>query len=79
MKNSQLTNTVVMVRPNHFGFNSETAEINVFQHRVLESETQVQRKALEEFNNVVEVLEKEGIKVLILESRNDVITPDSDS
>ena len=75
--NKQLTNTVVMVRPNHFGFNPETALSNVFQHQVSEPESEVQQKALTEFNNSVEVLEKNGIKVLILESRDDFITPDS--
>src|SRR3989344_614445 len=77
MPGKQLTNTVVMVKPNHFGFNPQTAESNVFQHRVSETESQVQEKALKEFNNAVAVLEQNGIKVLILESRGDVITPDS--
>lgn len=76
-KGSQLTNIVVMVSPNHFGFNPQTAKSNVFQHRVSESEVLVQEKALKEFENVVNVLKEEGIRVLILESRSDVITPDS--
>jgi hypothetical protein len=75
--NDQLTNTVVMVRPNHFGFNPQTAGSNVFQHQVSESEIEVQKKALGEFDNAVKKLEAEGIKVLILESREDAITPDS--
>ena len=77
MPGKQLTNTVVMVKPNHFGFNPQTAESNVFQHQVKELEREVQKKALEEFNGSVEVLRKNDIKVLILESRSDVITPDS--
>lgn len=75
--NNQLTNTVVMVKPNHFGFNPQTAQSNVFQHQVKESEREVQEKALREFNNSVEVLRGNGINVLVLESREDVITPDS--
>lgn len=77
MKDPQLTSTVVMVRPNHFGFNPQTAEINVFQHRVLESETEVQSKALEEFNKAADLLGSNGIKVLVLPSREDLLTPDS--
>src|SRR3989338_5917871 len=77
MSGKQLTSTVVMVKPNHFGFNPQTAESNVFQHQVKELEREVQKKALEEFNGSVEVLRKNDIKVLILESRSDVITPDS--
>ena len=77
MKDSQLTNTVVMVRPNHFGFNPQTAKSNVFQHQVLETEAEVQDKALEEFKEAADLLTKNGIRVLILPSRNDVLTPDS--
>lgn len=77
MKDNQLTNTIVMVRPNHFGFNPETATSNVFQHHVSESESEIQQKALGEFEKSVAILEKNGIKVLILESREDFITPDS--
>lgn len=77
MKHTQLTSTVVMVKPNRFGFNPQTAGSNVFQHQVSESESQVQEKALAEFNTAVEVLQKNGIRILILESREDVITPDS--
>src|SRR5882672_10422665 len=77
MSSDQLTNTIVMVRPNHFGFNPQTAKSNVFQHQVLESEKEVQSKALAEFNATVETLKANGIKVLILESRDDFITPDS--
>lgn len=74
---NQLTNAVVMVKPNHFGFNPQTAQSNVFQHLVKESEREVQEKALREFNNSVEVLRGNGVNVLVLESREDVITPDS--
>lgn len=77
MQNPQLTGAIVMVRPNHFGFNPETAGSNIFQHQVSESENEVQQKALFEFNNAVKTLKEAGIKVLILDSKNDAITPDS--
>lgn len=51
MSVNQLTNTIAMVKPNHFGFNPQTAESNVFQHQVKESEKEVQEKALKEFND----------------------------
>lgn len=66
-----------MVSPNHFGFNPQTAKSNVFQHKVNESEIKIQQKALAEFNIAVEKLEQNGIKVLVLPSREDVITPDA--
>ena len=66
-----------MVSPNHFGFNPQTAESNVFQHQVSESEINIQKKALEEFNSAAETLKKNHINVLILPSREDAITPDA--
>lgn len=77
MKNLQLTNTVVMISPDQFGFNSETAATNVFQHQSNLKQREVKDKAMNEFNNMVSKLESEGIRVLVLGSRVDVITPDA--
>jgi hypothetical protein len=72
-----LSNTVLMVRPNHFGYNPETAGSNPFMNHAEGSESYTQMKALEEFNSSVTVLRDAGVRVLVLESREDVITPDS--
>jgi len=77
MSNSQTTTTLVMVSPNHFGFNAQTAGSNIFQYQISASDSDIQGKALLEFNNSVEILKASGINVLILDSRQDVITPDS--
>lgn len=77
MNLKQLTDTVVMIEPNHFGFNPETALTNPFQHKPNNKENHVQETALNEFNQSVNTLINEGIEVLILKSREDVITPDS--
>lgn len=77
MRQNQLTNTVVMVSPCHFGFNPQTAETNPFQHQPHESKVLIQKKALEEFTKMVDTLKKNGIRVLILPSREDFVTPDS--
>lgn len=76
MKDPQVTNTVVMISPVHFGFNPETALTNSFQHKGSSTEN-VQEKALLEFNNMVSLLRREGITVLVLQSRIDKVTPDS--
>lgn len=73
----QLTNTVVMVSPIHFGFNPQTANTNPFQHTVSGTEIEVQSKAIKEFNCMVTKLREAKIKVLILPSREDILTPDS--
>jgi hypothetical protein len=61
------TDTVLMVRPYDFGFNEETGRDNEFQKKLKASEMEVNRKANIEFQNMVDLLRKEGVTVLILE------------
>ncbi len=77
MNPKQITNVVVMVEPLYFGFNPETAQTNVFSHAPNDSKVDVQKKALEEFNRMKELLREKGITVLVLQSLKDKITPDS--
>src|SRR5680860_357073 len=56
-----------MIRPAHFGYNPETAENNVFQHQASENQTNLQEKALQEFDAFVEMLRAESIEVDVLE------------
>lgn len=73
---TQLTNTLVMVSPDHFGFNTETADSNAFQHQVSQSETEIQKTAMAEFKKSVELLQSEGIRILTLKSP-ETLTPDA--
>jgi hypothetical protein len=66
-----------MVEPVHFGFNSQTAQTNPFQHNPNDSESNIQRKAYAEFTSMVNTLRKNEISVLVLLSRKDKVTPDS--
>ncbi|MBA3724204.1 MAG: amidinotransferase [Candidatus Levybacteria bacterium] len=78
--NRQSTNTVVLVSPDHFGFNPETAQTNPFMHtpQSLHKNTQeIRDSAVKEFKNVVAVLKKHDVRVLILPNRKDVVTPDA--
>ncbi len=53
-QSQQITNHVVMVSPDQFGFNPQTAESNVFQHDFEDqgySPTDVQRRARSEFDD----------------------------
>ncbi len=70
-----LTQTVVMVFPEYFGFNSQTAQSNPFQHE--DSNADVHTQAQTEFSNMVNTLKEKGVKVIVLSSRSDVITPDA--
>lgn len=69
----QNTNTILMVSPNNFKFNQETAKSNLFQKELsISNDT-----ALREFNSMVDALRNQNIRVLVLPSRQDVETPDS--
>ncbi len=63
----QTAKTILMIRPVSFGYNAETAASNVFQGSVSLSETQVQEKALEEFDAFVATLRAKDIDVRVIE------------
>ena len=73
----QTTGTVVMIRPDAFGFNPETASSNVFQHVPDASADRVQHAAMDEFEDTVGTLGYHGIRALVIPSRHDVVTPDA--
>lgn len=74
-----LTDTVLMISPDRFGFNDQTAETNGFQGNVLEADSAstVRNKALLEFRGVVDLLKANGIKVGVCPSRDGLDTPDA--
>ncbi|HWY78807.1 MAG TPA: arginine deiminase-related protein [Candidatus Sulfotelmatobacter sp.] len=76
----QSTSHIIMVRPDHFGFNSQTAKTNPFQHiptTVHKSAAEIRHAAIGEFTKMVEELKQHGIEVSLLPSRLDVTTPDA--
>jgi hypothetical protein len=74
----QITDTVLMVRPNDFCFNEETAIDNEFQNKPLESADEINGKAMDEFEKMVKTLQNENVNVLVLEMvKNGVKTPDA--
>jgi hypothetical protein len=69
-----------MVTPDHFGFNSQTAETNPFMHtpdEIHKNTTQVQESAMKEFKHMISVLCQHEINVLVLPSPENVRTPDA--
>lgn len=78
-KTAQLTDTVLMVSPDFFAFNHQTAESNGFQNSpdLLLNEKDIRNTALAEFNNAVSMLRRNGIKVKVCPSKSDPITPDA--
>lgn len=67
-----------MVRPSAFRMNEETADNNYYQ-KVLDnlSPEGVIDSALEEFDNMVEILTAEGVNVIVVEDDPDTDTPDA--
>jgi len=73
MQTRQITNTILMVRPANFGFNTETARNNAFQTNdtsLKPAETSAQARA--EFDAFVEKLRAAGVRIIVVE---DTATP----
>ena len=67
-----------MVRPANFGFNEETATNNAFQILDTSLNTQeISKKAIEEFDVLVEKLKNAGVNVIVAEDTSKPIKPDA--
>ena len=64
----QTTAHLLMVRPANFGFNEETAESNAFQQKDDQlSPAVIRKRALQEFDDFVELLRVAGVDVMVVE------------
>jgi len=68
---------ILMVRPAAFGFNEETAANNFFQTDPSADQKELQQKALQEFDNMVELLRSHEIEVLVIEDTAQPAKPDA--
>ena len=74
----QITNNILMVRPVSFRYNEQTAVNNYYQQVLGKlSSSEIQSRALLEFNNLVEKLENAKVNVIIFEDTEEPDTPDS--
>lgn len=64
-----------MIRPTNFGYNTETAVNNAFQ--IKNSQENVQAAALQEFDQFVEKLSRNGVDVTVVDDTPEPYTPDS--
>ncbi len=74
---SQATNEVLMIRPVQFRKNEETAVNNYYQQESNLKADVVAKNAQKEFDNLVEVLVKFGVKVTIVDDDPRLDTPDA--
>jgi hypothetical protein len=77
MKFSQAPSSVLMVRPSFFGFNPQTAVTNAFQMEQTESVQEVSKKAVDEFNRMVDTLMAHDIDVIVVDDPTDPPKPDA--
>jgi hypothetical protein len=74
---SQLTSTVLMIRPIRFESNPQTAASNRFQGRTSETPEEQQAAALREFEGLVAILRDAGIEVIVVDDTVRPHTPDA--
>lgn len=83
MSVKQATDTILMVRPANFGFNTETAENNVFQDDNTElTVDEIKSRARQEFDNMASKLRSHGVEVIVIEdtsvpAKTDAIFPNN--
>lgn len=76
-KAAQLTNTLLMISPDQFGFNDQTSSTNTFQNNLSVPETTIRNQALAEFRGAVDLLRSNGLEIVVCPSRTDADTPDA--
>lgn len=75
---SQTTDTLLMVRPTHFGYNQQTAGNNAFQTADTgEDSHAIRQQAQAEFDGFVQRLREAGVEVIVVEDNDGVIRPDA--
>lgn len=73
----QTTNSILLVRPANFTFNTDTAASNYFQHKVTESAEISREKAIAEFDAFAATLRQKGINTFIFDDTPSPVKPDA--
>lgn len=74
---NQVSDTIFLIRPANFGYNSETAKSNAFQNNINIPQEQVSYKALAEFDAVIETLNKQHINIHVFNDTKQPVKPDA--
>jgi hypothetical protein len=72
-----IASTILMIRPAAFGFNEETAGSNFFQTNISLRKEEIQQKAIEEFDAMVQLLKSHDIDVIVFDDTKEPIKPDA--
>ena len=73
----QLTNSILMVSPDTFAYNRETAESNIFQTELNYDTETLRKKVLEEFMAMVDTLISNGVDIFVLSNDTEIDLPDA--
>ncbi|MEP2771595.1 MAG: arginine deiminase-related protein [Fulvivirga sp.] len=74
----QTTDTILMIRPQGFGFNEQTAANNFYQKKLDGvSDNEAKIRAKKEFDTFVATLEENGVQVITVEDTPEPNTPDA--
>lgn len=74
----QTTNTILMIRPENFRMNTQTAINNHYQQELKNMlPAAINAKAQQEFDTFVDVLIKAGVNVIVVNDTKDTDTPDA--
>ncbi|AXT20485.1 amidinotransferase [Flavobacteriaceae bacterium AU392] len=72
----QITDTILMIRPNNIRANEQTVSSNYYQKKVIVNDA-LQVRAKFEFDTYVNKLKDAGVNVIVYESDDDLDTPDA--
>lgn len=75
--NSQITNRVLMIKPIKFYYNPQTAVNNAYQKNIQENPELIAKKAMDEFDALVDKMRSVGIEVNVIQDTSTPSTPDS--
>jgi hypothetical protein len=73
----QSTNSILLIRPSNFIFNTETAANNVFQKNIEDDNESISEKVKQEFENFKAQLIAKGIDVTVFDDTASPIKPDA--
>ena len=73
----QTTGHVILVRPCHFGSNSETAASNAFQQLISDPAENIQNRALAEFDGMFQTLRSAGVVPMVIDDTQEPVKPDA--
>jgi len=75
---SQITNSILMIKPTGFTYNAETAENNHFQNPIsTQNQKEISENALREFDNMVYKLDSKGVNVTVIDPKENYLNPDA--